>query len=279
MLFKRVLPLFAPVILIVFLSACGGDSTSDGSATPTGSVTPGPSREPPTGEVTPFPTRGGSAGSIVPPLEGPARGPSVQQQEDFRLDPAWKLPTPEEAPVPDNTDDPVLNPPAQASCPAEWEILERPTEGWHVCYPANWAIDGQGYVGSANEARWYSVGIFDFTDETRVHQRAHVSVYVIPQFTRPFRYTIDCPQPFHVTFAGQPAVVCSSFPPTSPEARVISYHVFLNNLDYFVNIATYFEFDESSGQYTDKTSDDAFKGALDIVGTFEFIPIAPLPSP
>jgi hypothetical protein len=272
MLSMRALWLLAVGIGLTWMAACGGGSSPTSTDTSTQSSTPGLTAEP-----TPNQTRGGAAGLLVPPLEGPPRGVAVATREDFRSDPDWQLPKPGEVPTSDNQDDPVLNPPA-TSCPTGWAIDNRPTEGFKICYPAAWLIDGTGYVTSANEDRWYSVGFFDFTDETKVNQFAHVSVYVIPQYTRPLRYTIDCPKPYTVTFAGQPAVVCPSFPPTSPEARIISYHVFANNHDYFVNIATYFEYDSSSGKLTDKTSDDALATALQIVDSFQPEPIPGQPT-
>jgi hypothetical protein len=256
--------------LVVFtLTACGGGSSS---ASPTSTPTTVNGSLLPTLEPTPGPIRSGAAGLIVPPLEGPARGAAVAKREDFRTDPNWKLPTPSSLPAPADKQDPILNPPAP-SCPTGWRTLDRPTEGFHLCYPSDWNIDGQGYVASANEERWFSVGVFDFTDSTKVNQYAHVSVYVIPQYTRPFRYTIDCPQAYSVTFAYQPAVVCPSFPATSPEARIISYHVYLSNFDYFINIATYFERD-SSGNLTNNVSDAGLATAVQIVDSFQFEPVA-----
>jgi hypothetical protein len=207
-------------------------------------------------------------------MEGPQRAGFVGELEDFREDPAYKLPSPDEEPAPDDSSDPVLNPPAEPSCPGASQLLDRITEGFNICYPSDWEIPANGYVSSTKEPRWYYVGIFKFPDNSQEHQLAHVSVYVLPKFVRPLTFTRDCPQAYRVTLAGEPAVVCPEFPPVSPEARIISYHVFREDFDYFVNIATYYQYDDAKGEYTDKTDDAAFQAALQIVGSFHFTPVA-----
>jgi hypothetical protein len=229
--------------------ACGG-SGGDSSATPT---------------VTQ--SAGATARLIAPPFEGPARA-RVLQREDFRQDADWQMPSPDNLPKPDDTTDPILNPPAP-SCPTDWQAIYRTPEGFSVCHPDAWAVDGEGYVSAANQDRWFSVGLFDFTDDSKQHRLAHVSVYAIPPFVEPFRYTIDCPEPKSVTFGGHAAVVCPSFPAVSPEARIISYHVAEGNMDYFVNIVTYFKYDASTGKYTNDTDDDALNMAVQIADTFQ----------
>jgi hypothetical protein len=69
-------------------------------------------------------------------------------------------------------------------------------------------------------------------------------------------------------------VVCPDFPAESPEARIISYHAFRENLDYFVQVVPYFEYDADSDSYTDELNQEAFDLALQIAHTFEFTPVA-----
>jgi hypothetical protein len=247
----------ALLLVLVSSLACGGD---DDNATPT--------------YVSPTPVSGGRD-LLTPPFEGPARQPQLGTREDFRQDPAYQLPGSNDVPAPtDNKDDPIYNMPDTPSCPANWKTYTRPTEGFQVCYPAEWTVAKEGYVSSPNEDRWFIVGLFDFTDDSKQHQHAHVSVYVVPQFVKPFTYTKDCPTPFSVKLDNQPAVICPDFPPVSPESRIISYHVFRENLDYFVNIASYKEYDTSKGEYTDDVDDDALKTAIDVVSTFQFTALA-----
>jgi hypothetical protein len=248
--------------LLALLGACGGDDDDDRS-----SPTDPASTEDTSNSITPTP-----GNPVVPPLEGPGRGPAPTEFTDFREDPNWLLPEPDDLQPPpeDIADDPAVNPPAQPSCPEDWLAVDRPTEGFKICHPENWVVAGHGYVGAANEERWYSVGIFDFVNESRTGQRAHVSVYVIPQFARPFRFTLDCPQPYTITFAGEPAVVCPNFPGQPPaEAEIISYHVFKNDFDYFVNVATYFNRD--GDDYTDEIDEDSKATAIEIAHSFQFI--------
>lgn len=258
--------------VLVALAACGDDDDlkPDGSA---GARTASPTAS---SDVSPTVTPEQSI--FVPPLEGPPRTGTVSERTDFRQDPEWALPKPEDQPAPDDSDDPILNPPAEpAECPTDWQVLDRPVEGFKICYPPDWVTDGQGYVAAANEERWYSVGIYDFPEGDREHQRAHISVYVVPTYTRPLRYTLDCPELFSVTLAGQPAVVCPDFPAESPEARISSYHVFREDLDYFVQVVEYFEFE--NGEYTDSVNEDARDLAIQTVQTFQFTPVAGIPSP
>lgn len=137
-----------------------------------------------------------------------------------------------------------------------------------MCYPDSWKIAGHGYVSAGAEARWYSVGIILFDGE---RQLAHVSIYAVPQFARPLTYTRDCHQPYRVTFAGVPAVLCPDFPGQPPEARIVSYHVFKNDRDYFINVVPYFRYDAGSGKYTEDVDESALNTAFDIAGTFRFI--------
>lgn len=247
----------------LFAVACGGGGSST-TGTPTATTTAVP-RDP-----------------LVPPLEGPDRVPYLGSPMDFRQDPAYQLPSPNDVPSPTDSEDPVLNPPAQPDCPDGWKVLQRPTEGFQFCYPADWDFASDGYKNAPNETRWYSLGVFKFPGAREDdHQFAHVSVYVIPQGARPFTYTKDCPTPYSVVLDGQPAVVCPDFPAASPEARIISYHVFRSDLDYFINIALYFKYDDSKGAYTDQTDSEALAAATKIIGSFTFTEVQPAftPSP
>jgi hypothetical protein len=259
----------APVmaLILILLAACGGDDSDSGSPSPSSSDDPGVS-----GSPTSAPSPGGDP--IVPPLEGPASGPPITEETDWRLDPEWAPPDPADVPEADDPDNPVLNPPAVPVCPEEWVKLTRHGEGFEICYPLSWVIGSHGYVASANESRWYSVGIFDFSDAENQIQRAHVSVYMFPQFSRPVRYTIDCPEARGVEFSGEPAVVCPEFPGIEPEAEIISYHVFKDDRDYFVNVATYYEYDAESEEYTDDVAEAAREIGLQIAHSFKFIPLA-----
>ena len=257
----RAFVLLLPAVLALMIAvACGDDdSTSTPTTTPDGS-----------GDASPLAT---PASLIAPPLEGPARGPSPGERTDFRNEPDWKLPGPDDRPEPDDADDPVVNPPSNPSCPAEWIEHDRLVEGFKLCYPEDWTLSGNGYVNAPNEDRWYSAGFFDFVSPAQEQQRAHVSVYVMSPFVEPFRYTIDCVEAFGITFAGEPAVVCPDFATDSPAARIVSYHVFREGLNYFVNVVGYFGYDAASGEYSDDIESDAFDMALTIAHTFQFRPV------
>jgi hypothetical protein len=246
--FTLILGLF----LLAITVACGGDDVLPGS----------------TAEPAPVVTVNGENKFLVPPFEGPERETTTAPRQNYRLDPAWKLPTPASVSKPTDTSDPVLNPKPQ-TCPTDWKVDERPSEGLKFCYPSTWTVAREGYAGSPTEDQWFAAGVFDFADAAHTLQHAHVSVYVTDAFTRPMRFTLDCPQLYSVTFAGKPAVVCPTFPTKQPEARIIAYHVFANDLDYFVTIATYYEFNTAARQYSTETSADALATALQIANTVQ----------
>lgn len=252
--------LIATLLALLSLAACGDDNggSNGSSGTPTATLA---------GSPTPTPN------PLIPPLEGPERVPYVGDKQDFREDPDYQLPQPNGIPTPGDSNDPILNPPSTPDCPSDWEKLFRGPEGFQLCYPSDWTVLTDAYKNAPNEERWYAGGVFKFPGEPPEHQLAHVSIYVIPQFTRPFPYTKDCPAPISTTLDGQPAVVCPSFPATSPEARIVSYHVYRENLDYFFNVALYYEWDEGKGEYTDKTDDDAFDTALKIIHSVQFLDV------
>lgn len=259
MRFLRIAALFAVLSLASLLIACGDDDggKQDGTATPTPTVPGSPTASP---------------DPLIPPLEGPQRETYLGERRDFRQDPAYQLPQPNGVPTPSGPADPVFNLPAEAVCPDGWQKLFRGPERFQLCYPPDWYVLTDAYKNSPNEERWYTGGIFKFPGEPPEHQLAHVSMYAIPQFTRPLPYTRDCPTPYSVQLNSQPAVVCPSFPANHPEARIISYHVYLNNFDYFFNIALYYRWDESRARYTDQIDEDALATALQIIGSIEFLP-------
>jgi hypothetical protein len=247
------------LLAMLALTACGDDTPVD---SPTSSF------------VTPAGSPAASPNPLVPPLEGPRRTSYIGERQDFRLNPDYELPTPNEVPTPEDASDPVLNPPSVPDCPGDWKKLVRGPEGFQLCYPEDWLVLTDAYKNSPNEERWYTGGVFKFPGDPPEHQLAHVSVYAIPQYTRPFPYTKDCPTPYRVRLNNQPAVVCPSFPATSPEARLVSYHVFRENFDYFFNIALYYKWDESAGAYTGLTDSAAFDTALRIVHSVEFLSVS-----
>lgn len=246
----------APFLAILALTACGDDDAPAKTTTITLAGSPTASPDP-----------------LVPPLEGPERVAYIGEKQDFRLNPDYELPTPNEVPSPDDASDPVLNPPSVPDCPADWKKLIRGLEGFQLCYPQDWSVLTDNYKNSPNEERWYTGGVFKFPGDPPEHQLAHVSIYAIPQYTRPFPYTKDCPKPFSVQLNNQPAVVCPSFPATFPEARIVSYQVSRENFDYFFNIALYYRWDENAGAYADQTDTAAFNTAVRIIQSVEFLSV------
>lgn len=259
----------AAALVLAVITACGGDDDTSGSASPSGSGAPSGSGG---ATITTAPTPGGDP--LIPPLEGPAPGPLVTEMTDWRQDPDWALPRPEDAVPADDPDNPILNPPASPDCPAEWVKIDRPAEGYQICYPVTWVVGTHGYVSSANESRWYALGLYDFSDPENQIQRAHVSIYMFPTFARPVRYTIDCPDLRGVTLSGLPAVVCPDFPGLDPEAEIISYQASRGDRDYFLNIVTYKTYDPEAAEYTDEVDQDARDLAIEVARTFKFIAIA-----
>jgi hypothetical protein len=242
-----------PVAVLIF-GGCKDDNETGGSGrTPTTAGSPTPSPNP-----------------LVPPLEGPPREPYIGERQDFRQNPDYQLPRPGGVPTPPAELEDSLIPPASPECPDEWEKLFRGPEGFQLCYPSDWSVLTDAYKNAPNEARWYAGGVFKFTGEGQDHQLAHVSIYVIPQYTRPFPYTKDCPTPYSVELDGQPGVLCPSFPASHPEARIISYHVFRENFDYFFNVALYYRWDQDKGKFTDKTDSEALETGLKIIHSVSF---------
>ncbi len=254
----------APTLLIALslalvLAGCGDDDDSvSGSQSPTSIVAGSPTASP---------------DPLVPPLEGPPREPYIGDPQDFRTNPDYVLPEPGGVPTPADSSDPILSPPAEPDCPEDWEELYRGPEGFKLCYPPDWTVLTDAYKNAPNEHRWYAGGVYKFPGDPPEHQLAHVSVYAIPQFTRPFPYTRDCPTPYSVQLGGEPSVVCPSFPASHPEARIVSYHVFREGFDYFFNIALYYRWDDGDEKYKDQTDEEAFADALRIIHSVEFFDV------
>lgn len=240
----------ALAVAVPFLAAgCGDD---DGNARPT------PSTDQPSGSTDSSPTPVPTLDGLIPPLEGPPRDPAPAERTDFRELPGWQLPQPEDLlPPPADAIGPEYSPPVEPECPDDWEKISRPPESFELCYPAPWVVGGHGYVSAGNEERWYSVGIVLFDGAAHA---AHVSVYAFPQFSRPVRYTIDCPQAYALTFAGHDAVLCPDYPPMPPEQRLISYGVLFEDIDYFVNVVSY-----------EGAPDETLATAIAIAQTFRFL--------
>jgi len=253
----------AAFLALAFAVACGDDDDLGSSGTDV-SATP---------DATPDLTTRAPRDPLSAPHEGPDLGPFPEEPIDFREDPDWRHPDPESrpTPAPDDKSDVVFGPPAEPSCPEDWERVERLPEDFSICHPDSWEEDSS-YVN--HEVRWYAIGFFDFPGGDREHQLAHVSVYVFPEFSLTVRYALDCPEAYSVTFAGEPSVVCPDFPPVAPEARIISYHVFRDQRHYFVNVAAYLEYDEENGEYSDSLNEEAFNQAIEIAHTFQFDPLA-----
>ncbi len=259
-------PLACPLVAIVAAlgaAACtngGGGGTSEPTreASPTATAAATPSAPTPVSKL------------ITPPLEGPDRSLPFSERTNYLELPEYQLPQPEDVPAPpSDATGAEFHPPAEPSCPEGWQTLQRPVEGFTVCYPEPLRIDGHGYVSSGFDDRWYSVGLFLFDGE---RQLAHVSIYILNPYALPFPYTRDCPHPYRVTFAGSPSVLCTDFPPRSPEGEIITYYLRRDDFDYYINIVPYLEYDEAAGDYLDTWPDDILQQAIKVAQTFQLTP-------
>lgn len=243
----RRLLVLAFLLLLASLSAvCGGGSGDDDAKI----ATPTPSR-----------------GVLVPPLEGGDQPVGTSERTNFREHPEYQLPAPEDLPrPPDDTEGPEFYPPKEPECQEDWLQFSRSAEGFVICYPAGWEVDGAGYVTRPYQDRWYSGGVFLFKDGV---QAAHVSVYTFNNYSLPYDYTRDCQQPYAVTLAGQPAVLCPDYPGLFPEERIVSYHVRTEMFDYLVNAVPYFTYDADSGSYRDSVDSDLAQLAIEVAHSFQ----------
>lgn len=207
-----------------------------------------------------------------PPLEGASRGVAASERTNYRELDEFQLPEPEDLPPPpEEATGPEFQPPAEPQCPEDWQELSRPAEGFRVCHPEGWSIDGHGYVSAGAEDRWYSLGLFLSQDDVEV---AHVSIYVVNPYAKPITYTRDCDQAYRVTFAGEPAAFCPDYTGEFPEAKIIAYHVRRGDLDYYINVVPKFQYDATSRIYLDTWSQDAEATGILIAHTLQFMEIA-----
>ena len=214
-------------------------------------------------------------GELSPPLEGGSQPVGPSQFTNYRELPETQLPKPEELPPPpDDVDGAEFDPPPAPECPQDWLEFSRSREGFLICYPDGWEINGDGYVTRAFQDRWFSIGIYMFDGDV---QAAHVSVYAFNPRARPYNYTLDCDQPYAVTFAGQPSVLCPDAPgAVFPEQRIISYHTRTDQFDYFVNVVPFYSYDSGDGTYGDSIDADLEELAIEIAHTFQLTePVQP----
>lgn len=240
------------------IAACDSGGGQQETATPSASPAPTTLATPP------------NAG-ISPPFEGPRFSAVSAQRTNYWEEPDFRLPSPEELPEPPaGASGLEFQPPAEPRCPDSWNSLSRPAEGFGICYPDPWFIEGHGYVTAGRDDRWYAVGLFLFEGSV---EAAHVSVYIANPYARPPTYTRDCEQAYGVTFAGEPAVLCPNLSGVSTEARIIAYHVRRDDLDYFVSVVPHFEYDAQAGRYLDAPSGEVEATAIQIAHTFYFVEI------
>ena len=253
-------------LLTVLAVACGGGEGEETTPAEAETATPAAT-------ATATPTSGSTPTTavrrITPPMEGPSRGPAATEPTNYRELPEFELPVPGDLQAsPAGATGLEFQPPAAPQCPEDWQNLVRPAEGFQVCYPESWIIEGHGYVSSGVEERWYSVGLFLFQDDVEL---AHVSIYVVNPYAKPITYTRDCDQAYAVTFGGEPAVLCPDHPGEFPEAKIIAYHVRRGDLDYYINAVPMFQYDDTEGTYLETWSEDTEATAIQIAHTVQFM--------
>ena len=214
---------------------------------------------------------------FVPPLEGPER-PVSSERTNYRELPEFELPDPAALPpVSAEAEGREFHPPAAADCPASWERLTRPAEGFEICYPPGWVIDGHGYVTGGADELWYSVGIYRLIGDDK--QSAHVSIYTTGPFSRPFTYVRECEQAYRVALAGTPASLCPDHPGVFPETRIIAYHLRQGDRDYFVQAVPYFTWDQQDRRYLSTWRAEDEETAIRIAQTFHLLQPGSTPAP
>ncbi len=254
---------------LLLAAACGGDdNASGGTASPSASARAAASPPP---AAAPPPGPGATLRPVSPPLEGSQRATAATTRTNFRELPEFALPSPDDLPEPPaDATGPEFHPPADPSCPPDWQVLQRPVEGFQICYPGDWVIDGHGYVSAADEDRWYSVGFFLRHGATEI---AHVSLYVLNPYDTPFNYTKDCNQAYRVTFSGQPAVLCPDHQGVPPEVKILTYQIRRGDLDYYVNVVPRYTYDTVANRYLDQWDKDVEATAIQIAQTLQFVPL------
>jgi hypothetical protein len=249
------------VALAVACTSSGGGQGTPSGGTPSGNTS---GASPPA--LAPFAT----PRPFSPPLETAPEGPAVSGRVNYWEDPAWQLPKPGDLPEPpDTAEGAEYQPPAEPTCPEGWELHDRQTEQFKLCFPPDWQIDGHGYVSLANQDdRYYSVGFFDMLPNGL--QRAHVSVYATVPFSQPSLIMQKCEQAYQVVLAGKAAALCPDFPGDVPEGRIIQYFIPLNYHFVFVTVVGYREYDEATSSFKDSVYEDALQTAIQIAQTIEF---------
>jgi hypothetical protein len=214
---------------------------------------------------------------VFPPLDGPERTFRAEERTDYRELPEFQLPDPDRLPDPsDDEDGAEFRPPESSECPEDWEVLRRPLEGFQVCFPSEWEVDGHGYVSSGADDRWYALGLYRFGEDG--HERAHVSIYMTTPYSQPVLYVSECDRAYKVRLDGLAAGLCPDHAGQFPEAKIIAYHVPRGDRDYFLNVVPMMEFDSEAGlYYLDSWSEKDLATGIDIVQSIQFteLPAAP----
>ncbi len=268
----KALALIAVLAVVALVTAACGSGTGsqeddvDSPGSPTASPTDDPA---PT--LTAIPST--PTGSVIfPPFEGPTRSFRAEERINYREHPAFQFPNPEDLPVPpDELEGLEFHPPETPDCPLDLELLVRPSQGFRVCYPKEYKIDGHGYVTALVDDRWYSLGLFGLDQDDR--ESVHVSIYVTNAYSQPFTYVINCETAYQVTIDGQPATLCPDHPGEFPEVKIIAYHIRMGDLDYFIQVVPQFDFDDEANEYLTTWSQEAEETAIRIVHSFQFIEI------
>jgi hypothetical protein len=256
---KRAFVLCALLAGTILTVSCGGQSGAPDEQRVTPSATLTPTAEPTT-----------VSRERTPPLEGPIqRLPTLRT--NYREDPDFQFPNPADLPIagPD-IEGAQVDHSSPSGCPVGWERLVRPREGFEICYPGDWIIDGHGYVTAGADDRWYSLGIFRLVGDDSV-ESAHVSVYVMGPYSRPFTYVLSCEKAYQVTLAGELASFCPDHPGEFPEVKIMAYHLRQGDRDYFIQVVPHFTWSEQTKEYLDVWSKEDEETAIRIVHTLQLV--------